>query len=136
MWHTCFVLVTCFFFSSRRRHTRCSLVTGVQTSALPILTSEINPQAAIPAAPPAPENGKRRRALLILAAIVALAGIARLPYYLLVARWHQDTDDAYVQRPEDRHVGKERVRTVNSRWSQFHYKNNNVIQCATLCSTK
>src|SRR3546814_10579242 len=28
-----------FFFSSRRRHTRCALVTGVQTCALPILRS-------------------------------------------------------------------------------------------------
>src|SRR3546814_11039989 len=26
----------CFFCSSRRRHTRCALVTGVQTCALPI----------------------------------------------------------------------------------------------------
>src|SRR3546814_12677812 len=26
----------CFFISSRRRHTRCALVTGVQTCALPI----------------------------------------------------------------------------------------------------
>src|SRR3546814_4641077 len=26
----------CFFLSSRRRHTRCALVTGVQTCALPI----------------------------------------------------------------------------------------------------
>src|SRR3546814_4710508 len=26
-----------FFFASRRRHTRCALVTGVQTCALPIL---------------------------------------------------------------------------------------------------
>src|SRR3546814_13230459 len=32
-----------FFFSSRRRHTRCALVTGVQTCALPIL---FNAQAA------------------------------------------------------------------------------------------
>src|SRR3546814_3040077 len=30
------VLSLCFFFSSRRRHTRCALVTGVQTCALPI----------------------------------------------------------------------------------------------------
>src|SRR3546814_18229399 len=30
-----------FFFSSRRRHTRCALVTGVQTCALPILEPEI-----------------------------------------------------------------------------------------------
>src|SRR3546814_44194 len=28
-----------FFFSSRRRHTRCALVTGVQTCALPICGS-------------------------------------------------------------------------------------------------
>src|SRR3546814_20275190 len=28
-----------FFFSSRRRHTRCALVTGVQTCALPIFSS-------------------------------------------------------------------------------------------------
>src|SRR3546814_14648849 len=28
--------VVCFFCSSRRRHTRCALVTGVQTGALPI----------------------------------------------------------------------------------------------------
>src|SRR3546814_2286160 len=29
-----------FFFSSRRRHTRCALVTGVQTCALPIYYRE------------------------------------------------------------------------------------------------
>src|SRR3546814_14805985 len=29
-----------FFFSSRRRHTRCALVTGVQTCALPISCAE------------------------------------------------------------------------------------------------
>lgn len=61
------------------------------------MTSEINPQAATPTAAPTPKNGKRKRALLILAAILVLAGIAWLAYYLLVARWHQDTDDAYVQ---------------------------------------
>src|SRR3546814_5720453 len=31
-----FLFDDCFFFSSRRRHTRCALVTGVQTCALPI----------------------------------------------------------------------------------------------------
>src|SRR3546814_13819515 len=30
------------FFSSRRRHTRCALVTGVQTCALPILFARIS----------------------------------------------------------------------------------------------
>src|SRR3546814_4136382 len=34
-WKCCVV----FFFSSRRRHTRCALVTGVQTCALPIWTA-------------------------------------------------------------------------------------------------
>src|SRR3546814_7234566 len=33
-YNFCFV-----FFSSRRRHTRCALVTGVQTCALPIFNS-------------------------------------------------------------------------------------------------
>src|SRR3546814_19637 len=32
----CFYCFNMFFFSSRRRHTRCALVTGVQTCALPI----------------------------------------------------------------------------------------------------
>src|SRR3546814_7386922 len=33
-------MIVCFFFSSRRRHTRCALVTGVQTCALPILKAK------------------------------------------------------------------------------------------------
>src|SRR3546814_8147311 len=32
----CYWSAVLFFFSSRRRHTRCALVTGVQTCALPI----------------------------------------------------------------------------------------------------
>src|SRR3546814_8967048 len=32
----CILVIFCFCFSSRRRHTRCALVTGVQTCALPI----------------------------------------------------------------------------------------------------
>src|SRR3546814_17654580 len=35
-----------FFFSSRRRHTRCALVTGVQTCALPI--SKLFPRGPLP----------------------------------------------------------------------------------------
>src|SRR3546814_15792968 len=31
-----YYVIYVFFFSSRRRHTRCALVTGVQTCALPI----------------------------------------------------------------------------------------------------
>jgi len=69
------------------------------------MTTETTPNTSTgPAAPLPPSqsprmagNGKRKRALLILLAVVVLAGIAALAYYLLVARWHQDTDDAYVQ---------------------------------------
>src|SRR3546814_16480819 len=37
-----------FFFSSRRRHTRCALVTGVQTCALPILAQRAATSAGAP----------------------------------------------------------------------------------------
>src|SRR3546814_437459 len=37
----------CIFFSSRRRHTRCALVTGVQTCALPISLVLIDDQGEI-----------------------------------------------------------------------------------------
>src|SRR3546814_10257636 len=37
----------CFFLSSRRRHTSCALVTGVQTCALPILRIEGRPYTTI-----------------------------------------------------------------------------------------
>src|SRR3546814_7884935 len=37
-----------FFFSSRRRHTRCALVTGVQTCALPISVAADEELAEVP----------------------------------------------------------------------------------------
>src|SRR3546814_1305076 len=37
----------CFFFSSRRRHTRCALVTGVQTCALPIYLTDVTFQTEL-----------------------------------------------------------------------------------------
>src|SRR3546814_10813063 len=40
--------MSCVFFSSRRRHTRCALVTGVQTCALPIfIRSEDEPKPVL-----------------------------------------------------------------------------------------
>src|SRR3546814_6505970 len=39
-----------FFFSSRRRHTRCALVTGVQTCALPISLRPPKPDEIITSA--------------------------------------------------------------------------------------
>jgi membrane fusion protein (multidrug efflux system) len=59
------------------------------------MTTEINPNAKDAAAQN--KNGKRKRALLILAIVVIVAGIGWLAWHLLVGRWHQDTDDAYVQ---------------------------------------
>src|SRR3546814_2006258 len=42
-YSSCFLLCFCFFFfSSRRRHTICALVTGVQTCALPISPARRN----------------------------------------------------------------------------------------------
>src|SRR3546814_9694153 len=42
-----FLFVCFFFFSSRRRHTRCALVTGVQTCALPLADNSSELDAAI-----------------------------------------------------------------------------------------
>src|SRR3546814_8748329 len=58
-----------FFFSSRRRHTRCALVTGVQTCALPIFTeSEVQAPPAVDEPPvvepepePEPDRSEERR---------------------------------------------------------------------------
>lgn len=58
------------------------------------MTTETNPNAAAVAAK---SNGKRKKALTILAAAVAVAGLGWASWYLLVARWHEDTDDAYAQ---------------------------------------
>src|SRR3546814_8224059 len=43
------VCVVVLFFSSRRRHTRCALVTGVQTCALPIYMAAQSMQRALKA---------------------------------------------------------------------------------------
>src|SRR3546814_3825655 len=41
--------VCVFFFSSRRRHTRCALVTGVQTCALPIFAEKVEGEMSVEA---------------------------------------------------------------------------------------
>src|SRR3546814_5140235 len=60
-----FNLLFFFFFPSRRRHTRCALVTGVQTCALPIWPrrwcSLRGCRSARPAAHDAPARGSARR---------------------------------------------------------------------------
>src|SRR3546814_7004895 len=94
-----------FFFSSRRRHTRCALVTGVQTCALPILPDKIlrlveqvgyNEPSAI-----------QRAAIPIALQCRDLIGVAV-------------TGSGKTARSEERRVGKECVSTFRSRWSPVH----------------
>ncbi|AER55964.1 hemolysin D [Pseudoxanthomonas spadix BD-a59] len=57
----------------------------------------MNTQTPPPAAAATPpQKNHRRRALLILVAVVLVAGLGWLAYALLYGRWHQSTDDAYV----------------------------------------
>ena len=58
------------------------------------MTTEMNPNVDTPAAKP---TSKRKRALLILATVVVIAAVVWALYYFLVGRWHESTDDAYVQ---------------------------------------
>src|SRR3546814_18668830 len=63
MW--CFLCIACayFFFSSRRRHTICALVTGVQTCARPISVGIRGEAAAEAAGEPGQERLGDERAL-------------------------------------------------------------------------
>src|SRR3546814_3581460 len=96
-----------FFFSSRRRHTRCALVTGVQTCALPIYDG-LPPHVTDPF-----ENVRKQ----LLALIVDLLND---PGY----RVRDSRPFAYghveLWRSEERRVGKECVSTCRSRWSPYH----------------
>src|SRR3546814_4144797 len=91
-FYLCFVL---FFFSSRRRHTRCALVTGVQTCALPISALRVAQRVARPC---------RVRATL---------DAGRAPGF------HLRSSHSTI-RSEERRVGKECVSTCRSRWSPYH----------------
>src|SRR3546814_10114580 len=93
-----------FFFSSRRRHTRCALVTGVQTCALPISYS-------YPCA--------LRIEALARASNVALAWRPFLLGPIFGAQgWNDSPFNIYPEkRSEERRVGKECVSTCRSRWS-------------------
>src|SRR3546814_13461516 len=58
----CHLLDYFFFFSSRRRHTRCALVTGVQTCALPISAVQVFKDNMIRADTLAAEQEQERKA--------------------------------------------------------------------------
>src|SRR3546814_7381028 len=94
-----------FFFSSRRRHTRCALVTGVQTCALPIYDLPIigsrtgAGSATMRADFDLPES--------------PLMSACQTP--IIVA-----LDFPARDRSEERRVGKECVSTCRSRWSPYH----------------
>src|SRR3546814_8952284 len=53
----CILCLYVFFFSSRRRHTRCALVTGVQTCALPISHRIARARQTLWGRPPTPAQG-------------------------------------------------------------------------------
>src|SRR3546814_4047827 len=90
-------LSMCFFFSSRRRHTRCALVTGVQTCALPILFYlAMAPRYFGPVCRRLAEAGLNSAAARVV------------------------LEKPIGQRSEERRVGKECVSTCRSRWSPDH----------------
>src|SRR3546814_5857293 len=96
-----------FFFSSRRRHTRCALVTGVQTCALPIYGVIAH----------SPDGKFDLDELLAMAR--GWAGLEGMDLAKAVSR--TDTGDwTSGIRSEERRVGQECVSTCRSRWSQYH----------------
>src|SRR3546814_6351830 len=99
-----------FFFSSRRRHTRCALVTGVQTCALPIFAEKGEPGFEKLAPGERPEAYKVK-----IAVAMEVPREAHLIY---------SVDDGALttglKRSEERRVGKECVSTCRSRWSADH----------------
>src|SRR3546814_3092765 len=101
----CVCVLLLFFFSSRRRHTRCALVTGVQTCALPISLEQLAEYPIVTYDHAFSGRGT-------LDEVFAAAGIT--PDIVLEAI------DADVIRSEERRVGKECVRTCRSRWSPYH----------------
>src|SRR3546814_6642951 len=73
-------ILCCFFFSSRRRHTRCALVTGVQTCALPIYvpgSADADAARWLNAYPDLPVSRELRRQWLI-----DIAGRSDWPLFL------------------------------------------------------
>src|SRR3546814_3132886 len=89
-----------FFFSSRRRHTRCALVTGVQTCALPICQAELQ------------FTSRDDFQHLMLGMIAKLSPCSEERLLDVVA--------GQAGRSEERRVGKECVSTCRSRWSPYH----------------
>src|SRR3546814_10527459 len=77
----CFYSLLYFFFSSRRRHTRCALVTGVQTCALPILGLVALPGGARLAVPTLIKCGREIGYYSIWTLFVSM-GVAELAHFV------------------------------------------------------
>src|SRR3546814_4027630 len=88
------------FFSSRRRHTRCALVTGVQTCALPIFGGVVAAGGLGGAAGVAvhPHSALRHRDLDALGVERVLQPLAELAHHRPLLGWlgldHEPDDDA------------------------------------------
>src|SRR3546814_4683890 len=115
------LLLCFFFFSSRRRHTRCALVTGVQTCALPICIAL--PCCLLPGFPAAEialmDDG------LVIGAQIHIDAPALALGRLLIFPGRKMLVDGYDHhiapaRSEERRVGKECVSTCRSRRSPNH----------------
>src|SRR3546814_5664268 len=108
------------FFSSRRRHTGCALVTGVQTWALPISTFGGRPVQLLH------HLGDRAHILRDdLAAGVVVAEARAFahrfgPALHIVAQCQREEIFDEAGRSEERRVGKEWVSTCRARWSPYH----------------
>src|SRR3546814_1602393 len=100
------------FFSSRRRHTRCALVTGVQTCALPISLSEFFDVTDT--------EWSQARIERDLAAVNAKSTKAKQAGKASAERRLNERSTNVEQRSEERRVGKECVSTCRSRWSPYH----------------
>src|SRR3546814_1910943 len=99
-----------FFFSSRRRHTRCALVTGVQTCALPI---SLTARAATTTL------GFAALGTAVSLALGAVLGVFSSQTWWRLGARHGDLAGR-GRRSEERRVGKECVSTCRSRWSPYH----------------
>src|SRR3546814_5464917 len=110
------IVCNIFFFSSRRRHTRCALVTGVQTCALPISTYAFLPIIRTFTEPAGinVETSDISVAARILAEFSdQLTEEQRVPDNLAEL-------GRLTLRSEERRVGKACVSTCRSRWSPYH----------------
>src|SRR3546814_4887885 len=91
-------MLGCFFFSSRRRHTRCALVTGVQTCALPITRTKRRRGAR--GARPSFKDAVARLADALAATVKAQGKLAQARNRLEAAARRTDTRGWVVARRE------------------------------------